>query len=70
VHNGALRVRVSAAPVDGAANDAVVAVLADALDVPRSFIEIVKGNRSRNKIVSVRGLSREELETRVTRACP
>lgn len=63
--NGALRVRVTAAPVDGAANDAVVRVLADALDVPRSSIEIVRGNRGRNKIVSIQGITREQLVTRL-----
>ena len=68
VHNGALRVRVAAAPVDGAANDEAISVLSDAFDVPRSSIEIVKGNHSRNKVVAIRGITREVLEERIATA--
>jgi uncharacterized protein len=62
---GALLVRVTAPPVEGAANSAVIDVLADAFDVPRSSIEILSGNRGRNKIVSIRGMSREGLLARI-----
>ena len=70
VHGDALRVRVAAAPVDGAANEAVIDVLASALGVAPSALEIVRGNRSRNKIVSIRGLSRDDLEKHLNRVCP
>lgn len=52
----ALRVRVAAAPADGAANDAVVALLARALGVSKGAVEIVRGASSREKWVRVRGL--------------
>ena len=63
VHGGALKVRLHAPPVDGAANDALVALLADALDVPRRAVRIVAGASSRAKIVEVDGVD----VTRVTR---
>ena len=48
-----LEVRVAAAPADGAANAAVVRLLAKALDLPRSDIDIVGGMTSRHKRISV-----------------
>jgi len=48
-----LEVRVSAAPTDGDANAAVIKRLAKALGVPRSSIEIVSGETSRHKRISV-----------------
>jgi uncharacterized protein (TIGR00251 family) len=48
-----LEVRVAEAPTDGAANTAVIRLLAKALDIPRSDIEIVTGQTSRHKRISV-----------------
>jgi uncharacterized protein (TIGR00251 family) len=56
-----LRVSVSAAPVDGKANDAVIRTLAEALDVPRSAIEIVRGETNRRKTIRIRGLALDRL---------
>jgi uncharacterized protein YggU (UPF0235/DUF167 family) len=53
VVGGVLRVRVTAAPADGAANDAVIRVLAAALQVPRSAIAIVRGSTSRTKLLEI-----------------
>jgi uncharacterized protein len=60
MREGAVLVRLAAAPVDGAANDELVAVLARALDLPRRAITIVSGERSRSKRVRVQGLTREQ----------
>jgi uncharacterized protein (TIGR00251 family) len=57
VHGDALRVRVNAAPVEGAANEAVVEVLAKALHVAKRAVTIVGGATSRSKMVEVRGLT-------------
>ena len=57
--DGALLVRLAAAPVDGAANDALVEVIADALGVPRRHVSLVSGERSRQKRVRVMGVSGE-----------
>ncbi|TME76467.1 MAG: DUF167 domain-containing protein [Chloroflexi bacterium] len=51
--DGALLVRVSAPPVEGKANDAVVAVLAKALGLPNGAVRVERGGAARMKLVSV-----------------
>jgi uncharacterized protein (TIGR00251 family) len=55
-HNGALRVRIAAPPVDGAANEELVKLLARVLRVPRSAVEITTGHSAKLKTVRVAGL--------------
>lgn len=55
VHDGALRLRVTAPPVDGAANAAVIEFLSSQLGISKSKLEIVSGHSSRRKRVLVRG---------------
>ena len=55
--DGALLVRLAAAPVDGAANDALVEVIAGSLGVPRRSVTLVSGERSKTKRVRVLGVS-------------
>ena len=55
--DGALLVRLNAPPVEGAANEELIEVLADALDVPKRAVTIVSGERSRTKRVRVTGLA-------------
>jgi uncharacterized protein (TIGR00251 family) len=50
-----LRVRLAAAPVEGAANTALIALLAKAIGVRKSDVTIVSGETAREKIVAVRG---------------
>jgi uncharacterized protein (TIGR00251 family) len=57
VANGALRIRLHAPPVDGAANEALVRFLADRLDVPRAAVRIRAGATSRTKTVEVDGVT-------------
>ncbi len=54
---GALRVRVTAAPADGAANKAVIKLLAKALGVPKSALTLVAGASSRHKRLRIEGMS-------------
>ena len=60
-----LRVRVTAAPVDGAANRAVLALLSERFGVPLSSVTLVKGERERDKLILVHGWSVEVLVTRL-----
>jgi uncharacterized protein (TIGR00251 family) len=64
-HDGALRVRVAAPPVDGAANAELLRVLARALDIPARDVEITGGHASKLKQVRVRGIGREQLQSLV-----
>ena len=66
VRDGRLLVRVTAPPVDRAANDAVVAALATALRVPRRNISIVAGDTGRNKTVEIAGLAASDLLARLS----
>jgi uncharacterized protein (TIGR00251 family) len=52
-----LKISVNAPPVDGEANAAVIRALAEALHVPRSAIEIARGDTSRRKTVRIRGVT-------------
>lgn len=60
-YQGALKVRVTAPPVDGRANDAVRQLLAERLKVPVSAVKILGGEKSRNKRVQISGISRRRV---------
>lgn len=59
--NEMLKVRLTAPPVDGAANEALIALLADALHLPRRSITITRGAASRQKVVEVEGVTIDEV---------
>ncbi len=59
--DGALRVSVTAPPVEGKANAAVVELLADALGIAKSRVRVVRGHTSRDKLVGVDGIGEEEV---------
>ncbi len=65
IHDGAVRIRLTAPPVEGAANEALVAFLSTVLRVAKRDIELISGQTARNKVVSVSGLSAEEVEARL-----
>jgi uncharacterized protein len=65
IREDALLVRLNAAPVEGAANAELIEVLSDALGVPRRSISITAGERSRRKTVLIRGLSADEIASRI-----
>jgi uncharacterized protein (TIGR00251 family) len=62
---GALKVRLTAPPVEGAANAALVAFLAERLDVRRGDIRLLSGDTGRNKRLEITSLSPEELGARL-----
>ena len=62
---GAWKLRVAAKPERGAANDAVVRLLAEALAVPRRDVSLVSGHAARDKIVELAGISADEVERRL-----
>ncbi|HSB37459.1 MAG TPA: DUF167 domain-containing protein [Gaiellaceae bacterium] len=67
-HGDGWKVRVSAAPERGRANDAVLDLLAETLELPRSSLSIVSGRGAREKIVLMEGIDRAETERRLGNA--
>ena len=66
--NNVLRMRVTAAPQDGSANQAVVKLLAKRLGVARSAIALIRGSKSRDKVVEISGLSLRAVQQRLSDA--
>jgi uncharacterized protein (TIGR00251 family) len=62
--DGALKLALSAPPVDGKANQACVEFLANLLSVPRSSITIASGLTARRKVIRVAGVAAEEVRKR------
>ena len=67
-HGEGWKVRVTAAPEGGKANDAVLRLLADRLDVPGKSLTLVAGPSSRDKVVELRGIVTAEAERRLARS--
>ncbi len=63
-----IKIRLTAPPVDGKANEALIAFLAQVLDVPRSHIEIIAGDTGRDKLVSIMDLDSVEAQARILKA--
>jgi len=61
VHGDALKIRLAAPPVDGAANDALVNFLAAVFAVPRRAVRILAGESSRSKLVEIDGVSARDI---------
>ncbi len=62
----ALKVSLTAPPVDGKANQACIEFFAELLKVPRSSVTIASGQTSRRKVIRVAGLSAEEIRKRLS----
>ena len=67
-HGDGWKARVAAPPERGRANDALVELLAAALEVPASSVRVVGGHSSRAKVVEVADLEAVELENRLMRS--
>ena len=61
LHGVAAHVRVTAPPAEGAANQALIALLAKRLSVPKSAIRLVAGASSRDKVIEVQGITAQVL---------
>jgi uncharacterized protein (TIGR00251 family) len=60
-----LRIRVTAPPVDAAANEALIRLLADRLGCARHSVELVRGHKSRHKVIKLRGFKPSEALERI-----
>jgi len=61
IQGGMVRIRVAAVPVDGAANEALIRLLAERIAVPRSAVRVVSGQTSRSKVVVISGATLEQV---------
>lgn len=61
IHNGALKLKVTAPPVDDAANKAVIEFMAGLLGIPKSSLQIVSGMKSRDKTLQIKNIPRSFL---------
>jgi uncharacterized protein (TIGR00251 family) len=68
VASNALKLALTAPPVDGKANQAVIEFFADLFAIPRPSVTIASGETSRNKLVRISGLSRTAVEQRLSEA--
>ncbi len=64
-HGDAIKIRIAAPPVDGAANKELIAFLSKKLGVSKSAVQIVKGAQGRDKLIEVEGLSGEKVRERL-----
>jgi uncharacterized protein (TIGR00251 family) len=60
-HGDALKIRVAAPPVEGAANSELVSFLARRFRVSKSAVQVVRGARGRDKLVEVQGISEDQV---------
>src|SRR5262245_59085141 len=65
--DGALKIRLAAPPVDGEANEELIRYLSQIFDLPRKEIEIISGEKSRNKQVRISGISVDQLQREITK---
>ena len=65
LEDGALRAWLTAPPVDGAANAALVALLAERLGIPKRAVTLLRGGTAREKVVAIEGVSVETLRQRL-----
>ena len=66
-HGDAWKIRVAAPPEDGKANEAVLRLLAERLELPRSSVRLVSGTSGRDKIVELEGISGPDADRRLAR---
>lgn len=63
---GAIKARLTAPPVDGAANAALIALLAETLSLPKRAVTLIRGATGRQKIVEIEGLEQAEIIQRLS----
>lgn len=56
-HNGALKIRIQAPPIEGRANEELIAFLSEVFDVPKRAVSVLKGETGRQKVVFIAGIT-------------
>jgi uncharacterized protein len=60
-HDGAVKIRLAAPPVDGAANAALIEFIAERLHIARSRVRVAAGHTSRRKVIEIDGVTRDAI---------
>ncbi|MBI5787805.1 MAG: DUF167 domain-containing protein [Candidatus Schekmanbacteria bacterium] len=69
-HDGALKLALTAAPVDGAANQACIELLAKSLGIKKAQVEIKSGLRSCHKLILLKGIDKQQIQLRLKEILP
>jgi uncharacterized protein (TIGR00251 family) len=67
IEGGELKIKISAPPVDSAANEELVEFLAEQLDCPRRCVQLLRGQTARHKLLLVTGVSANQIAARLAR---
>jgi len=67
MHDGALKIKVTAPPVENAANRAVIDFLSKFLGVSKSSLQLLAGDKSRDKVLQISGLSLTDFQAKISR---
>lgn len=62
IHGDLIKVKLTSPPIDGAANEGLIKFLSDKLDVSKWQIEIVRGHKSKNKLIKISGVKKERVD--------
>lgn len=65
LHDGALKLAVSAPPVEGKANDAITSFIAESIKLPARNVTVLSGQTSRRKVLSLEGITLADARTRI-----
>lgn len=60
-HNGEIKIKLTAPPVDGKANECLIEFLSDLFDIPKRDVHLIKGETGRHKVVKLTGLDAEKI---------
>ena len=61
-----LKIKITAAPVDAAANEALLRFLSERLDCPRGSVQLVRGHKSRHKVVFLKAFHAANIEAKLS----
>ncbi len=61
-NDGELKVKITAPPIDGKANKALIEFLSKSFKIPKSYFEIIKGETSKEKTILIKNVSKEKFE--------
>ncbi|HMF63688.1 MAG TPA: DUF167 domain-containing protein [Edaphobacter sp.] len=70
VHAGAVKISLTTPPLDGRANEALIAVVAELLRIPRARVSLVSGMTSRTKVLRITGKSADEVRAALSPVQP